>query len=128
MWACRLIPPKIFSDLMAKMPRKKESRPNAARTRFRRSTLPEGEEEIITPGTRGAVHPEDAEFAQSSAETRGRAKAESAAESAVSASSTRELRPPTAPVESSHDGEGEGPEPVRYERQTNQSPDRMPSP
>ena len=85
---------------MAKPPTKKKAAVKRAKTKeYVDQPLPEGEE-IMTPGTPPPVKPEDAAYAQSAAETVARAKAEAAAEAtAVPAPSTRELRPPTAPVE-----------------------------
>ena len=107
---------------MAKMPGKKKAAPKRGKNKDFTDQSPEGEE-IITPGTPAPVQPEDAEYAQSSAETVARAKAEAAAENAAAKPSTGDLRPPTGPVESLHDDEG--PEAPRYERQTPNRRDRI---
>jgi len=128
MWACRLIHKKYFRT-MPKSPSKKKAPAKRGKSKEFIDQPPvegaEGAEEIITPGTPPPVAPEDAAFAQSAAETVARAKAEAAAEAAAAAPtpSTRELRPPTAPVDSAH--YEEAPEQPRYERQTNNRRDRI---
>ncbi len=106
---------------MAKMPAKKKAAPKRGKSRdFADQPMPEGAE---IPGTPPPLKPEEAELAQSAAETVARAKAEAAAEHNEAAPSSGDLRPPTAPVETS--SEPEAPAAPRYEQQTSGRRDRI---